>query len=50
MCLEFRQVGCRDWEDKHATRHYRDMGHPIMGAIEPGERWLWCYLDEAADL
>ena len=22
--------------------------HPLMRSIEPGERWIWCYVDEIA--
>ena len=47
MCLECGQVGCCDSsKNTHATRHYRDLGHPIIRSIEPGERWVWCYPDE----
>jgi hypothetical protein len=21
-------------------------GHPIIRSLEPGEDWLWCYVDE----
>jgi hypothetical protein len=20
--------------------------HPVIRSLEPGERWLWCYVDE----
>jgi uncharacterized UBP type Zn finger protein len=33
---------------RHATKHYRSSGHPLIRSLEPGEEWLWCYLDELA--
>ena len=47
MCLECGNVGCCDSsKNKHATKHFRHIGHPLMRSIEPGERWIWCYVDE----
>ncbi len=47
MCLSCGQVGCCDSSrNKHATRHFRDAGHPVMRSVEPGESWIWCYVDE----
>jgi hypothetical protein len=40
-------VGCCDSSpNKHATAHYRSIGHPIIKSLEPGEDWAWCYPDE----
>jgi uncharacterized UBP type Zn finger protein len=36
---------CDDSKNKHATKHYRATGHPIMQSIEPGEDWMWCFVD-----
>ncbi len=48
MCLECGQVGCCDSsKNQHATKHFHQTGHPLMRSIEPGETWVWCYLDEA---
>ncbi len=48
MCLTCGHVGCCDSsKNKHATRHFHSSGHPLMRSIEPGERWMWCYADEA---
>ncbi len=30
----------------HATRHFHETKHPLVRSIEPGETWLWCYVDE----
>ena len=47
MCLTCGHVGCCDSsKNKHATRHFRATGHPIMQSIEPGESRMWCYVDE----
>jgi CPA1 family monovalent cation:H+ antiporter len=46
LCLMCGHVGCCDSStEKHATRHYRETGHPVMRSIEPGEAWRWCYVD-----
>ena len=47
MCLICGHVGCcDDSKNKHATRHFQQIGHPLMRSIELGERWIWCYVDE----
>lgn len=47
MCQVCGQVGCCDSSpNRHATAHYGETGHPIVRSLEPGERWLWCYVDE----
>ena len=47
MCMTCGYVGCcDDSKNKHAARHYKDTGHPIVRSIEPGEDWIWCYVDE----
>jgi len=37
---------CDQSPNKHATKHYKASGHPVMASAEPGERWLWCYVHE----
>lgn len=37
---------CDSSKNKHATKHYRETGHPIVISAERGERWAWCYADE----
>jgi hypothetical protein len=40
-------MGCCDSSpNKHATKHYHEVKHPIMRSMEPGEDWGWCYMDE----
>ncbi|HVN60389.1 MAG TPA: UBP-type zinc finger domain-containing protein [Gaiellaceae bacterium] len=47
MCLECGKVGCCDQSpNKHATVHFHESAHPLIRSAEPGETWLWCYVDE----
>ena len=47
ICLTCGHVGCCDnSKNKHATKHYRQTGHPVEMSFEPGESWVWCYIDE----
>ena len=46
-CLTCGHVGCCDSSpNKHATKHFRGSGHPIVVSAEPGETWSWCFVDE----
>jgi len=48
LCLECGYVGCCDNSpNKHATKHFRSTKHPLIRSIEPGEGWVWCYVDDA---
>jgi uncharacterized UBP type Zn finger protein len=48
MCMACGHVGCCDSSpNRHATAHFRQSAHPVIQSFEPGERWAWCYLDEA---
>ena len=38
---------CDDSPNRHATKHAQASGHPVIASAEPGERWLYCYPDEA---
>jgi uncharacterized UBP type Zn finger protein len=49
LCLECGHVGCCDSsKNKHATKHFHHSKHPLIRSIEPGEAWVWCYVDEIA--
>ena len=37
---------CDDSPNRHATKHARSSGHPVIASAEPGERWLYCYPDD----
>ena len=38
---------CDDSPNRHATKHAHARNHPVIASAEPGERWLYCYPDEA---
>ena len=47
LCLVCGHVGCcDDSPNRHATKHFKGTGHPLMRSIEPGERWGWCFVDK----
>lgn len=47
LCLSCGNVGCCDSSTaRHATRHYRETGHPVIRSFEPDEAWRWCYQHE----
>jgi uncharacterized UBP type Zn finger protein len=47
LCLTCGHVGCCDESRKtHATKHHKATTHPIVRSFEPGEEWIWCYVDE----
>lgn len=37
---------CDDSPNKHARKHTRATGHPVIASAEIGERWLYCYPDD----
>jgi len=42
-------VGCCDFsKNKHATQHYHDTDHALVQSYEPGETWIWYYVDGVA--
>ena len=47
ICEECGHVGCCDLaKNKHATKHFHKSKHPLIRSIEPGEEWVWCYVDQ----
>lgn len=38
---------CDDSPNRHATKHAHATEHPVIASAEPGERWLYCYPDDA---
>lgn len=47
VCLSCGKVGCCDSsKNKHATKHHHASGHPLVRSMEPGEDWIWCYVDQ----
>ena len=46
-CLTCGHIGCCDSSrNRHATKHFHETGHPVIQSFQPGEDWLWCYVDE----
>jgi Zn-finger in ubiquitin-hydrolases and other protein len=37
---------CDSSENHHPTVMQDETGHPIARSVEPGEDWMWCYVDE----
>ena len=47
LCLTCGHVGCCDEsKNKHATKHYLKTRHPVIQSFEPGESWMYCYIDD----
>ncbi len=47
ICLTCGNVGCCDSsKNKHATKQFHATKHPVKPSFEPGEDWMWCYVDE----
>lgn len=47
MCLTCGHVGCCDSSpNRHASKHAHRVSHPLIRSIEPGETWIWCYVDQ----
>lgn len=47
LCLTCGHVGCCDSSiSRHATKHFKAPGHPIIQAYKTGQDWRWCNIDE----
>ena len=38
---------CDSSPNQHATKHARASEHPVIASAQQGERWLYCYPDDA---
>ena len=38
---------CDSSPNQHASKHAHASGHSVVTSDEPGERWLYCYPDDA---
>jgi hypothetical protein len=38
---------CDSSPNRHASAHARSSHHPVIASAEPGERWLYCFPDDA---
>jgi hypothetical protein len=46
-CLTCGHVGCCDSSPgHHATEDHRETAHPTVQTLQPGQDWVWCYVDE----
>lgn len=47
LCMACGHVGCCDSSpNRHATAHFHGSHHAVIQSFEPGESWVWCYVDE----
>ena len=37
---------CDSSRNRHASGHAHSSKHPVIASAEPGERWLYCYVDD----
>jgi hypothetical protein len=48
-CAQCGHIGCCDSsKNKHATKHFHAVGHPLVRSFERGEAWWYCYVDDLA--
>jgi hypothetical protein len=48
QCLVCGQtLCCNDSPRRHMTGHWEATGHPVMRNASPGEKWTWCFVDDA---
>ena len=38
---------CDSSPNRHASKHARSSAHPVIASAQPGERWLYCFTDDA---
>ena len=38
---------CDSSPNRHASTHARASHHPVIVSAEPGERWIYCFVDDA---
>ncbi|MEO6237247.1 MAG: UBP-type zinc finger domain-containing protein [Vicinamibacterales bacterium] len=38
---------CDSSPNRHASKHAHATSHPVIASAEPGERWLFCFPDDA---
>lgn len=47
QCMTCGHVGCCDSSPgRHATGHHHATSHPMVQTLQPGQDWVWCYVDE----
>jgi hypothetical protein len=38
---------CDQSPNQHARKHAMSASHPLIASAEPGERWVYCFPDDA---
>lgn len=38
---------CDSSPNQHASKHARAAAHPVITSAERGERWVYCFVDDA---
>jgi CPA2 family monovalent cation:H+ antiporter-2 len=47
VCMTCAKVHCCDSsKNRHATRHFEAVAHPVIRSYERGEEWAWCFPDK----
>jgi uncharacterized UBP type Zn finger protein len=48
-CLTCGWVACSDDSPRrHALAHYEETDHPLARALDPGSKFIWCYVHRRA--
>ena len=42
-----RTLCCDSSPNRHASKHAKASSHPVVASAEVGERWVYCYPDDA---
>ena len=37
---------CDSSPNQHASKHHSETKHPVIISAEPGEEWMYCYVDD----
>jgi Na+/H+ antiporter len=46
VCLSCGHKACCDSSpQRHASKHFDGVGHPVIRSAERGEQWRWCFVD-----
>jgi hypothetical protein len=46
-CTACGHIGCCDSSpSRHARKHAHSARHPVIQSYEPGEDWLYCFVDD----
>jgi uncharacterized UBP type Zn finger protein len=49
MCTSCGTIRCCDSSpNRHARAHAAESGHEIIRSAEPGEDWVYCFVDDVA--